>query len=74
METITIEVEPEIARAYQNSSSTERKKILMTFNVLVKQIMNTRSLEDTIQEMQAQAKANGLTQEILDEILNEDDD
>ena len=74
METISIEVEPEIARAYQNSSSTERKKILMTFNVLVKQIMNTRSLEDTIQEMQAQAKANGLTQEILDEILNEDDD
>ena len=74
METIRIEVEPEIARAYQNSSSTERKKIQMTFNVLVKQIMNTRSLEDTIQEMQAQAKANGLTQKILDEILNEDDD
>ena len=74
METISIEVEPEIARAYQNSSSTERKKIQMTFNVLVKQFMNTRSLEDTIQEMQAQAKANGLTQEILDEILNEDDD
>jgi len=74
METITIEVEPEIARAYQNLSSTERKKIQLTFNVLFKQIMNTRSLEDTIQEMQAQAKANGLTQEILDEILNEDDD
>jgi len=74
METISIEVEPEIARAYQNSSSTERKKIQMTFNVLVKQIMNTRPLEDIIEEMQAQAKANGLTQEILDEILNEDDD
>ncbi|GBO53863.1 hypothetical protein APA_1811 [Pseudanabaena sp. lw0831] len=73
METITIEVEPEIARAYQNSSSTERKKIQLTFNVLFKQIMNTRSLEDTIQEMQTQAKAKGLTQEILDEILNEDD-
>jgi CTP synthase (UTP-ammonia lyase) len=74
METISIEVEPEIARAYQNSSSTERQKIQLTFNVLFKQIMNTRSLEDIIQEMQAQAKANGLTQEILDEILNEDDD
>ncbi len=74
METITIEVEPEIARAYQNLSSTERKKIQMTFNILFKQIMNTRSLEDIIADMQAQAKANGLTQEILDEILNEDDD
>jgi hypothetical protein len=74
METIIIEVEPEIARAYQNSSSTERKKIQLTFNILFKQIMNTRSLEDIIQEMQTQAKANGLTQEMLDEILNEDDD
>jgi CTP synthase (UTP-ammonia lyase) len=74
METISIEVEPEIARAYQNSSSTERKKIQLTFNVLFKQIMNTRSLEDIIEDMQAQAKANGLIQEILDEILNEDDD
>ena len=74
METISIEVEPEIARAYQNSSSTERKRIQLTFNVLFKQIMNTRSLEDIIQDMQTQAKANGLTQEILDEILNEDDD
>ncbi|PZO42380.1 MAG: hypothetical protein DCF19_07250 [Pseudanabaena frigida] len=74
METISIEVEPEIARAYQNSSSTKRKKIQLTFNVLFKQIMNTRSLEDIIQEMQAQAKANGLNQESLDEILNEGDD
>jgi len=74
METITIEVEPEIARAYQNSSSTERKKIQLTFNILFKQSMNTRSLEDIIQDMQAQAKANGITQEILDEILNTDDD
>ncbi len=71
METISIEVEPEIARAYQNSSSTERKKIQMTFNILVKQIMNTRSLEDIIQEMQTQAKANGLPPKILDEILQD---
>ncbi len=36
--------------------------------------MNTRSLEDIIQEMQAQAQANGLTQKILDEILSTEDD
>jgi hypothetical protein len=71
METITIEVEREIAKAYQNSSSTERQKIQLTFNVLFKQIMNTRSLEDIIQEMQTQAKANGLTPKILDEILQD---
>jgi hypothetical protein len=32
--------------------------------------MNSRSLEEIIQEVQAQA--NGLTQEILDEILRDD--
>ena len=34
--------------------------------------MNNRSLEEIIQEMQAQAQANGLTQEILDEILRDE--
>jgi CTP synthase (UTP-ammonia lyase) len=74
METISIEVEPEIARAYQNSNSIERQKIQMIFNIWFKQIMNTQSLEAIIQEMQAQAQANGLTQEILDEILSAEDD
>jgi hypothetical protein len=44
------------------------------FNIWFNQIMNTRSLEDIIQEMQAQAQANGLTQKILDEILSTEDD
>ena len=74
METISIEVEPEIARVYQNSNSIERQKIQMIFNIWFKQIMNTQSLEAIIQEMQAQAQANGLTQEILDEILSAEDD
>ena len=32
METIAIEVEPEIARAYHNLSSTERQKIQIFLN------------------------------------------
>jgi len=39
-------------------------------NGWLKQIMNSRSLEEIIQEMQTQAQANGLTQAILDDILN----
>jgi hypothetical protein len=74
METISIEVESEIARAYQNSNSTERQKMQIIFNIWFKQILNTRSLEEIIQEMQAQAQTNGLTQEILDEILSTEDD
>jgi hypothetical protein len=67
METISIEVEPEIARAYQAANLIERQKMQIILNGWLKQIMNSRSLEEIIQEMQTQA--NGLTQEILDDIL-----
>ena len=72
METITIEVEPDIARAYQEANLMERKKMQLILNSSLKQFMNRRSLEEIIQEMQAQAQANGLTQEILNEILSDD--
>ena len=72
METISIEVEPEIARAYQEANLIERKKMQLILNSSLKQFINRRSLEEIIQEMQAQAQVNGLTQEILDEILSDD--
>ena len=72
METISIEVEPEIAKAYQEANLIERQKMQIILNGWLKQFMNRRSLEEIIQEMQAQAKKNGLTQDILDEILSDD--
>lgn len=72
METISIEVEPEIARAYQEANLIDRKKMQIILNSSLKQFVRKRSLEEIIQEMQAQAQANGLTQEILDEILSDD--
>jgi predicted transcriptional regulator len=72
METISIEVEPEIARAYQEANLMERKKMQIILNSSLKQFVRKRSLEEIIQEMQAQAQANGLNQEILDEILSDD--
>ena len=71
METISIEVDSEVAKVYQNANLIERQKIQIILNGLLKQIMNSRSLEEIIQEMQEQAQVNGLTQEILDEILND---
>ena len=72
METISIEVEPEIAKAYQEANLIERQKMQIILNGWLIQFMNRRSLEEIIQEMQAQAKKNGLTQDILDEILSDD--
>lgn len=54
METINIEVEPEIARAYRNLSPTERQKIQIVLNIWLKQIINKSpiKLDELMQRMQ----------------------
>ena len=69
METISIEVDTEVAKTYQKSNLIERQKMQIILNGWLKQIMNSRSLDGIILDMQAQAKRNGLTQEILNKHL-----
>ena len=54
METISFEVEPEIARAYRNLSPTEWQKIQIVLNFWLKQIINKSPIEldELIQRMQ----------------------
>ena len=54
METISIEVEPEIARVYRNLSPTERQKIQIVLNIWLKQIINKSPIEldELIQRME----------------------
>jgi hypothetical protein len=69
METIAIKVDAEIAKAYQEAAPQKQQKIQTIINDLLKLIIQDKSLDDIIKEMQEQAKDRGLTQEILDEIL-----
>lgn len=69
METIAIQVDAEIAKAYQEAEPQKQQKIQTIVNDLLKLIIQDKSLDDIIQEMQEQAKDRGLTQEILNEIL-----
>lgn len=69
MEIIAIQVDAEIAKAYQEAEPQKQQKIQTIVNDLLKLIIQDKSLDDIIQEMQEQAKDRGLTQEILDEIL-----
>ena len=69
METITIQVEKEVAKLYREVSPKQQQKIQTVFNDLVKQIIQEKTLDTIIQEMQTEAQNNGLTQEILDDIL-----
>ena len=60
METISIEVEPEIARVYRNLSPTERQKIQIILNIWLKQIINKSPIEldELIQKMQNRTNEN----------------
>ncbi|MEM1167644.1 MAG: hypothetical protein AAGJ08_00750 [Cyanobacteria bacterium P01_H01_bin.35] len=72
MENITIQVDPEIAKAYREAVPEQQRKIQTIVNNWLKSIIQEKSLAQIIQEMQEQAKANGLTQEILDQILEDE--
>ncbi|NJL48430.1 MAG: hypothetical protein HC929_14345 [Leptolyngbyaceae cyanobacterium SM2_5_2] len=69
MDTIAIQVDEEIAKAYREAEPSEQLKIQQLLNRWLKQTMQRRPLEAIIQDMQAQAQASGLTQGILNEIL-----
>jgi len=61
IETITIQVDPEIAKAYREAEPEKQQKISIIVNDWLKSIIQEKSLEQIIEEIQEQAKANGLT-------------
>ncbi len=72
METINIEVSSNVAEAYRNFAVNQRQQIEGLINGLLSQLIQERSLEDIIDDMQKQAMFNGLTEEILAEILKDE--
>ena len=73
MQTITLEVNPEIAEAYQSASLEERQRIQQIVTLLLdKQNENgTDFLRKIMDEISDRATARGLTPEILESIINE---
>ena len=71
METIAIQVDEAIAKAYREADPAEQLKIQQLLNRWLKQTMQHRPLDAIIQDLQTQAQANGLTQDILNDILDD---
>ncbi len=69
MVAITIPVNPEIAKAYQEIDLTRRKKLELLFNILLRQELDNRPLAEIMDEIGYKAQARGLTSEILESIL-----
>lgn len=69
---ITIQVTPEAANFYNSVSAQERRKLNALLSLRLSEIASpSRSLKDMIRQASREAKKNKLTEEMLQELLNE---
>ncbi|NET11562.1 MAG: hypothetical protein F6K08_01060 [Okeania sp. SIO1H6] len=72
MENITIQVDPETAKAYREAEAEKKQKIQIFLNLMLKKAISQKPLLDIMEEASQQAIANGMTPEILESILNDE--
>jgi hypothetical protein len=71
-ETITIQVTPEIAKAFRSASPSERKKMELLLNLrLLEATRQSKPLEQVMREISRSAQERGLTEDILTELLRD---
>lgn len=75
-ENISIRVAADTARIYETASADERRKLDALVSSRLREFIRHRqqgqSLEEIMSDISRKAQERGLTQEKLDEILNED--
>ena len=72
MQTISIQVSSEAARAYQKANTEERKKMELLLSLrLLEVARNHRPLRQVMSEISRSAQERGLTPEILKELLDD---
>ena len=69
METISIQVESKIAQAYRAFAPQRQKQVQMLMSIILKRSLEQDSLEKTVADLRDEAEVNGLTPEILEELL-----
>ncbi len=72
MENITIQVDPEIAKAYREAEPEKQQKIQIFLNIMLQKAVGQKPLLDIMEEASQQAIAKGMTPEILESILNDE--
>jgi hypothetical protein len=71
MSPITIQVNPELAKAFVSASPEQQQKIQTLLNQWLEQAINVSKLQSTMDQMSQEAEAAGLTPDILESILND---
>ena len=72
---ITIEVDAAAAKAYAAASPEEQRKIRLLMSIHLRDLINqpVRPLREVIEDISAKAAARGLTPEILESILRDEE-
>ena len=71
METISIQVNAEVAKSLESVRPEQRQRIQQLMNSWLERAVALSKLQDTMDRMSDTAQANGLTPEILQAILDE---
>ena len=73
MATISIQVDPETAQAFDQASEQEKRKLQLLLNLRLRELTTgpRRSLKEIMDEIGTAAEAQGLTPEILESMLEE---
>jgi hypothetical protein len=74
-DTITIRVDPLIAQCFNAASAEQQRRLELLLNLRLREAFDTaESLETLMRQMSRTAQENGLTPEILEDILSDTDD
>ena len=74
MEAITINVDNEVAQAYRDAEFKKQQKLGMMIKLFFQPDLARKTLSDVMEEIADKAKKRGLTPEILQSILEDDDE
>jgi hypothetical protein len=71
---LTISVDSDLAMAFANAQPADQKKMEMLLGIWLRELTTKprKSLQQLMDEAGAEAERNGLTPEILAELLNEE--
>jgi hypothetical protein len=71
MKTIAIQIDEDIAQAFQSSQPEQQQQIQAWINQWMRQALKISKLQNTMDRLSDEAVANGLTPEILQAIIDE---
>ena len=72
VQTISIQVSPEAAKAFRKASPSERRKLELLLNLRLLEVSrDRRPLEEVMRAISRSAQARGLTPDVLENLLKE---